>query len=226
MEVDQNLIEMAYEPLSPTTRKFRKGLLTFSTTFSLYHFYGYKIEKLPVGEVSYGMPSSLLDSILLIGIIYLLISYMIYLMDDIYNEGERFVETDTKRKIDELKIQFEEKLNKVIDEYGSLWKANENTVKGFRRLVASTVLLGGFKKENFEPYFRNSLYGEEGENRGLQMITILIKSHREMLKKNGIKNIIKKVLLIKRSRQVWDFYMPVVASFIALLSPLIVGFFR
>lgn len=127
---------MAYDPLSPTTRKTRVSLLIFCSVALIVQLYEIYPTNIPLLGIDEPVPSSFLPSILAVGIFYLCISFLAYLRDDIseYAPTER------------VSVKSSEIFNRTYDIKNSLLESEGNRDELQRRISKNKSELGLFQE--------------------------------------------------------------------------------
>lgn len=76
---------MAHDPLSPSTRKARTGLLVFSIAALSFDVFATKIDNIDLPDVGIVFDSSLIPFVLSVSLVYFFISFIWTALDDISN---------------------------------------------------------------------------------------------------------------------------------------------
>ncbi|UXX78690.1 hypothetical protein N7E81_15115 [Reichenbachiella carrageenanivorans] len=222
---------MAHEPLSQRTQKARKGLLTFAVAIILMVYFDVSIKAVSTIGLGFNFSEYLLPAFLLIGLVYLLISFSLFVKDDLNNPELRTAESERDR----LDSESDEKLFEGISNIKKLNSANwlENNASDrdpivhFDDLVTESILSKTFLEEKFENFFLfydphqepvkigNNLKGR------LDLTSIRIHFEDYFEAKQNLKDAVvnsNQYAIVKKWRDRWDFNMPFYVSIFAFVS--------
>jgi hypothetical protein len=129
---------MAYEPLSSSTRNARTGILGFSSALIVVRTFHVTVESVPTAGFKISLGPELLPFILTAGLMYYVISFLIYVVDDLINATvasytKEFVE-ESRKSLAQARSQFQNQLVGMLKRYVDIRDA-ENISRELKRFL-------------------------------------------------------------------------------------------
>ncbi len=105
---------MAFDPLSDSTRKYRAAAIGVAAALIAVQAFHISIEKLPVAGIEIKLADKLLPVALTVSLIYVTISFAIYLIDDLVNMSSALFLEEKAKALANQSQQFKDELRQLV----------------------------------------------------------------------------------------------------------------
>lgn len=129
---------MAFDPLSDSTRKYRRATIGVASALIIVQTFHVRIEEIPTVGLKIRLAEDLIPVVLTLSLVYFVISFVIHLADDMINyTGGSFVDQyvkESREVIDRASMTFENGLVSMLKRYVDIRDA-ESIAKELQRFL-------------------------------------------------------------------------------------------